>query len=908
MTDEAPRPRWRKTKIAIAIFVLLLLALLVPPFISLNALRHQMTSSISRSLGRQVRIQSMHLQLLPTPGIVLDGFQVDSDPAFGAEPSLIAPSVVATLRISSLWRRPIEVSSISMYRPSVNLVRDAKGQWNFSSILLRAASTPHAPTTQPHAGSTPRFPYIEMSQARVNFKQGLVKLPFSLFDADFAIWQQSADQWRIRLHAQPVRTDLDLDLADAGALRLDGSIGRTTDLDTLPVHLNLSWNDAQLGQASRLISGQDLGWRGQLNMDGTLRGSLQSLELKWKIHVDNTHRIEFTPLTSPDFDASCQATYHNAGLAVDHILCLLPTPPGHLLLTGAIPHLENPKPSLELEVNHLPASFIVQLFGLMRRNTASVQADGVMNGEFTYGPQPIVPAASSSPHKTRDPRHKPQASTHAQGWLGQAAFKKLTLHFNGLSHPVVIPNLTVYAGDPPATKTKSAPKSAPKTTPISTPASIPTLRIPHLTHVHLPILPVTPAPSSGLPPFELTIGTTQVPFGGPTPLSVSGSLDNNGFRLQIEGDAGIADLAALHHQLGALPLHFGNYAGKGMASLNLNLAGPWIAPFSEFATQPSVTATGAIDLSNVTLHPGFLSGPATISRASLILTPLSVSWNSAAFTIGKVDGTFSASYTTLCQAAACPARFTLDLPKAGVPQILAAFTGSDEHGALWADLLAHLNQGHRNWPAASGAVSIGQLAAGPFQLHKVLANVTIAGTNLKIDSLASSSLGGKLHAQGSIFSGGDSPAWHLSLDGSGIQIPKLAALFHQKWPATGVATLQAKFTMNGWNPSDLASSATGDFAFTWRHGSLGDTAPFNHFTRWTAHGALSSSQLTIAGSTLRTPHEKTPTSISGAIGFDRTLNLNLASPSLTATLTGTLAHPKFTPSTTPPAKPAKSSK
>jgi hypothetical protein len=872
MTD-APRPRWRKTKIALALFVLLLLALMVPPYISLNAYRREMTASISHSLGRQVQIQSMHLQLLPTPGIVLDNFTVDSDPAFGAEPALVAPSVVATLRVSSLWRRPIEVSSISMDRPSVNLVRNDQGQWNFSSILLRAAQTPHAPTTQPHPSSTPRFPYIEMNHARINFKQGLVKLPFSLFDADFAIWQQSANLWRVRLHAQPVRTDLDLDLADTGTLRLDGSIGRTTDLETLPVQLTLSWHDAQLGQASRLLSGQDQGWRGELNMDGSLRGTLQSLALKWKVHIDNPHRIEFTPISSPSLNASCQATYHNASVAIENLLCLLPTPPGHLLLTGSIPNLEQPKPSLQLEVNHLPAPFLVQLFGLVRQSAGSVSANGVMNGEFTYGPQPPAPTAKSAakaPH-----RRIRTAKNSNPGWLGHAEFAPLTLHIQDLDQPIEIPHLVVYAGPQPHASQPQTHGHRVRHTPKASPTK----------------------PGAGQPPFQLSIAPTQVPLGAATPLTFAGSLDANGFQLQFTGPASVPDLALIHHQLGAFPLRFSRYGSRGLANLNLTLAGPWIAPFSEFATEPSVAATGSVQLTGITMHPGFLSGPATISKADLTLTPLNVTWNSADFQVGALSGTFSASYTTLCQATACPARFTLDLPKAQVQQFVAAFTGSDAHGALWADLLAHIDEGHRNWPTAAGAVSIGELSAGPLLLHKVLANVTVSGTNLKIASLDSATLGGKLHAQGSVFAGGDSPAWHLDLTGSGIAIPQLAALFHEKWAATGSADLQSSFNMNGWSPADLAGSATGTFAFTWHHGSIGDTAPFNRFTSWTAHGALSSNELTIAGSTLVNKGSRTPTSITGAIGFDRTLNLTLGSPTLTATLTGTLTHPKLSTST-----------
>ncbi len=908
MSDDAHRPRWRKTKIALGIFVVLLLALLIPPYISLNSFRRQMTASISRSLGRNVQIRSMHLQLLPTPGIVLKGFTVDADPAFGSEPALVAPTVVATLRVSSLWRRPIEVSSIHMEKPSVNLVRNARGKWNFSSILLQAARIPHAPTTQPHASSKPRFPYIEMSHGRINFKDGLAKLPFSLFNADFAIWQESAARWRIRLHAQPVRTDLDLDLGDTGTVRLDGSIGRTTHLDTMPVHLNLSWHNAQLGQASRLLSGQDLGWRGQLNMDGTLRGTLQSLALKWKIHIDNTHRIEFTPLSSPSFNASCQATYHDRSFSIDQLLCLLPTPPGHLLLTGSIPDLNHPTPSLRLEVNHLPAAFWVQMFGLVRLKAGSVHAQGAMNGEFTYGPQP----ATKTPAHARRQRRKRPASLSAKGWSGHAAFAPLTLHLDGLNHPVTVPQLTVYAGGPSVAPPARRHATRHRRHKIPWPEPARPTRI----AVRRPVLRT---PKSGLPPFRIIIAPAQVPLGAPTPLTVSGSLGSRGFQLQLDGKAAVADLAAVQRQLGALPLHLNSFAAQGTADLNVTLSGPWIAPFPEFATQPSVAASGSVELSHIKLHPQFLSGPATLSKADVSLTVHEVTWNAADFKVGAVRGTFSASYPTLCQAAACPAHFDLALPKAGVPQILAAFTGSDAHGVLWADLLAHLNEGHVNWPAANGVIHIGELTAGPLDMRKALANVTLSGTSLKIASFRAAALDGTLHAQGSIFAGGDSPAWHLSLNGESISMQRFAALFHHHW-GEGLANMHARFTMNGWSPSDLASSANGTFTFTWTDGGLGKTPPLDHFRRWSAHGSIANSQLTLAGGTLIPLRHQTPIPVSGTIGFDRTLHLTLGAPASGAsasstaksattkssadtsahakhpvTVTGTLNHPRLAP-------------
>lgn len=876
------RPRRRKLRIALALFVLILLALLVPPYISLNRYRRQMIDSVSRSLGRTVHIQSMHLRLLPTPGIVMDNFVVDEDPSFGNEPALVAPTVVATLRVSSLWRRSVEVSSISMDDPSVNLVRNAKGQWSFGSILLQAARSSNAPTTQMYAGGTPRFPYIEMTGARINFKEGLVKLPFSLFDADLALWQESADRWRLRLNAQPVRTDLDLDLADTGTLRLDGWVGRTTNLHSLPLHLEGSWQDAQLGQATRLLFGADEGWRGQLHLHGTLRGTLDSLAVKWQIHVDNPHRIEFSPDSSPSLDANCQASYHSLRHSVDGLLCLLPTPPGHLLLTGAIPDLLHPAPSLQLEVNHLPSSFVVQLLGLLRQRAGSVGADGILNGEFTYGPQPANSLATALSAEN--------STTGGNYWSGHVLADAITLQINGIDNPIILPHVLLTAGDETGAPTVNRRRRR-------TNSNIASRQF-----------------------FALTLASVSVPFGGDNPLNVSGLFDTTGFHLQMQGDASIANIAALHRQLGTVPEALDQLGNKGTADLDLAISGPWVAPILDTGSGQAVTTTGTLSLSHAVFHPDYLTEPASIASADVTLTPGEITWNAAAFTVGALSGNLSAAYPVECQnTSPCMSQFTLELPKAGVPQLLAAFTGADAHGVLWADLLAHLNEGHRIWPSATGAVHIGALTAGSLTLHKALANVTVAGTHLKIASLDASTLDGSLHAAGSIDSGGDAPAWKLTLNGQNIAVPELAALFHEEWGA-GHGNLQLGFIAQGWDASSLASSATGNFSWTWKQGSLGasntDTAgPLSRFTRWNAQGKIANSTLTLTGGSLFTSSGATPQPVTGTIDFQRNLHLTIgtsetapavanasatgtseetATPAASTVITGTLAHPTVT--------------
>src|SRR5216683_3657790 len=192
--------------LAFATLAVLLLVLL-PPLISVNRYQKRIANSISDSLGRPVHLDRVSLNLLPLPGFTLENLVVEEDPAFGSEPAIRSNSVRATLRISSLWRKQVEFSKISFTEPSVNLVHRANGKWNLEGILLQASRIEAAPTAQAKAGPAPRFPYIEVTGARLNLKQEHEKLPLSLTDAEFALWLPSPQEWHLRLQARPARTD-----------------------------------------------------------------------------------------------------------------------------------------------------------------------------------------------------------------------------------------------------------------------------------------------------------------------------------------------------------------------------------------------------------------------------------------------------------------------------------------------------------------------------------------------------------------------------------------------------------------------------------------------------------------------------------------------------------------------------
>jgi hypothetical protein len=316
MTEETTSERapGRRTRLLARLLAgVLFLAALVftPPLFNVSRLQRRIAASISASLGRPVTMDKVSLHLLPMPGFTLENLVVSEDPSFGSEPTIRAGKVDVTLRPSSLWRRRVELSSIKFEvsdtgsAPNLNLVRNAQGHWNIEGLLMHAAQVGIAPTAQRLPGPDPRFPYIEATGGRINVKLAEEKLPFALSDADFALWLPDPQQWRVRLEARPLRTDINV--SDTGEVRLEGSLGRAAAIAEMPVDLHMSWQNAPLGEASKVVLGSDADWRGTLIADATLLGELGDAQLKTRVTLNDLRRADFVPEKTLQFHAECSS-------------------------------------------------------------------------------------------------------------------------------------------------------------------------------------------------------------------------------------------------------------------------------------------------------------------------------------------------------------------------------------------------------------------------------------------------------------------------------------------------------------------------------------------------------------------------------------------------------------------------
>ena len=507
--------------LVIAIVTLLLLGLL-PPYISVNRYQHRISTSISTSIGRPVHFDHVSLNLLPVPSFTITNFVVEEDPAFGAEPIIRANAVTGTLRVASLWRKRIEFSRISFTEPtSINLVRDRRGKWNLEQILLQAAQIETAPTAQPAPGSAPRFPYIEATGARLNLKEGTEKTPFSLAEADVALWRPDPQGWRMRLKGRPVRTDTSV--SETGSLQLDATLGSAGSLDSVPLQIEGSWRGAPLGEASRLVLGRDVGLRGEVTLTATVRGDLSRNVIDARLQMRGLRRSEFVPEQPIALDLGCTGIATRIFHSLSNLRCTWPVPDSDgatLALAGSVSDvLRADSSDIQIGTPRFPAAVLLSWLRVASpRIPSTVSVTGLISGSASR-----EPGAGST-------------------WIGQATMPDLSISGSKLgSAPLHITDLFLHS--PPSTGQPRRPRSSPSVAP------------------------------------PLVLSTISVPLGSKDPALLQVSADANGYTLHLTGMVVLDRLLAL----GAAVPQFGDglsaalptNRGTGPVRLDLSARRDW---------------------------------------------------------------------------------------------------------------------------------------------------------------------------------------------------------------------------------------------------------------------------------------------------------------------------------------------
>jgi hypothetical protein len=827
MTEAAQAPQKRRSKLwvipaALAVFVAVIV---VPPLVSISRYQGRITHAMSASLGRPVRLSSVELRLLPRPGFVLTDLTVDEDPAYGVEPVLHANTVRAAIRLLSLWRGRLEISRISVDEASLNLVRTSDGRWNLDPIFRNAAVTKPAGSAQPNSVA---LPYLEATNSRVNIKRGNEKLPYSLIDADLSFWQENSGEWRVRLRGQPARTDVSLDPGDTGILRLEARLQRAPELRQMPVHLDLEWREAQLGQLSKLLIGSDPGWRGDLTGEMHLDGTAASAQVTSRLRAVGVHRAEFAPAAPLDFDANCSFVYHYSLRNIERLVCDSPLGDGRVRIEGNLP--ANGQPGLSLELQRIPAQAVLDALRTVRnRFGAGLDAGGTINGKLVYDTSAvqIVPPAPLPHHRRSTSASALKETTAVPGPLsGTITVDTLRMSGSALSQPIQIPKMVLE--------------------------------------------PSSAATSQG----ESLVSTVNIPAGGATPLVVVLRVASSGYDLTVRGPGAVSRVRELARAAGLPEADALNSIAADPVTLDLAIAGPWLPapeePLSASALAPvdsnssgltpapaagpiSDRLTGTVTIHNANWKSDALATAVQISQATLHLGAKDLRWDHVAFSYGPLKGAAELQIPAPCEAPAqCQPRLDIRFPTLDSAALQAALLGASKSKTIISTVIARLAPSSATpWPGFEGTVSADSFIIGPATLHNAVIALRVQPTGADLTGIDAELLGGQIHATGSL-TNGNKPAYSFEAQFGKLSPTAVCLLLNLQCKGTSVDG-NGKIELSGFTGADLAASAKGQLHFDWRQGSIvnrvGSSATLPpalaKFDHWTGEANIADGALAI---------------------------------------------------------------
>lgn len=847
-----------KRRVLASAVVILLVLFLVRPGVSW--LKTRIANSISQAVARPVEIGSVHVRFLPQPGFDLENLVIHEDPAYGAEPMLRAPEVTALVRLTSLVRGRLDISRLDLTEPSLNLVRREDGRWNWEALLERTARTPLAPTAKSKSESRAGFPYIEASSGRINFKAGAEKKAYALLNADFSLWQESENEWGVRLKAEPLRTDMNL--TDTGLLQMNGVWQRAGSLRETPLQFSLEWQHGQLGQLSKLVSGSDKGWRGDLRVEATLGGTPAALQVAADASIQDFHRYDISSIEGLALAAHCDGKYSSAEEVMREIFCSAPVGNGMVRLHGDAGGPRARRVDLSMNVDNVPVSALAQLARRVKKDLpADLVATGVVQGNFAV---------------KRD-----LVSTSGAEFKGRGEINNLRLQSANTK-------VELAAGSVPLTLSSelAGGRVGARGRRVRGDASL-------------------------VPPGELHIeyGPFAVPLGRPVPAQARGWVGRSGYAVAVRGEGEVSHMLRMASLLG---LQAVKASAEGAAQVDLQIAGSWVGGASGGPSGFAVPkVTGTVQLHNVRASARGVNGPIEISAAELRLLPDEARVENLSARAAEAHWTGSLALPRGCGVpGACRVDFNLNADQIAL-SALYEWLGAHPRQRRWYQVLTPAD------PASAPSFlqnlrASGKLSIGHLRIHNVVAEQASAALDLeqgklKVSDLRADLLGGKHRGNWQADFTEASPVYTGAGTVTGISLERVASAMHDPW-ISGMGGGSYEFKASGADSTAFWRSAEGELRFDLRDGVLSHISLVNdggplRIARWQGLAKLNNEEIDIEKGGFDS--HGGAYEISGTASLGQKLDFKVvagtpkAAGAIVFSITGTVAEPRVTVTPTP---------
>ena len=269
----------RKVFAGIGILVVVVIAglLIFAATFDVNRYRPTIQSELESRLGRKVSLGDMHLSVLPLRFRVQSP-TVGEDPHFGGDTAFIkAQELDVSVQLLPLLRKQVEIESVDLKRPTVNLIKNAQGIWNFASLGHPTEGVLGAPPAAP----TSQSPAPQTAPASTSGQQQFSLSKLIISDGQISVLDQQTSKTPsvydhidvTLLNFSPTSkfsVDAAVRMASSNSqVRLQGDGGpiASTEPAKTPFHGTITLRQVQVGDLSKFLNSPALN-----GTDGTISG------------------------------------------------------------------------------------------------------------------------------------------------------------------------------------------------------------------------------------------------------------------------------------------------------------------------------------------------------------------------------------------------------------------------------------------------------------------------------------------------------------------------------------------------------------------------------------------------------------------------------------------------------------
>src|SRR5205823_10363441 len=205
--------------VLIALVLIVVIAIFaLPSLVNVNQYHDKIQAELQQKLHRQVKLGDLKLKLLPF-SIGVSNAEIGEDPKFNTgRPFASAQQLAVSAKLLPLLRHEVQVNSVELVDPRIELVRNAQGVWNFASLQgdqnpapagkAGNAQPPPAPGAKPSPAAPSSSPAPNNASASKSSGQALSLSELKITNGQVAITDEQKHQSR------SVYDHIDLALSD----------------------------------------------------------------------------------------------------------------------------------------------------------------------------------------------------------------------------------------------------------------------------------------------------------------------------------------------------------------------------------------------------------------------------------------------------------------------------------------------------------------------------------------------------------------------------------------------------------------------------------------------------------------------------------------------------------------------